>query len=154
MIGSPGSAALGAAYALAMRSDRTHELDAAIADARADSAEELRRRVVHIALEQPHQLVGFDLLAMLDDPDIGVRAATLAACVRCRVVSAEHPLVAELSGAGQPLAVRATILKIARCSPAYYKAGLERLAQDAHVFIRSSARHSLFELRSPARPAK
>lgn len=144
------AAALGAAYALAMRSDRTHELDAAIADARADSEEELRRRVVHIAREHPDQLVGFDLLAMLDDPDVGVRAAALAACVHRGVVSAEHPLVAELSGAGQPLAVRATILKIARGSPADYRAALERLAEDPHVFIRSSARHSLFKLRSAA----
>jgi hypothetical protein len=137
------AAALGAAYALAVRSGRTRDLAAAIADARADAQEETRRRVVHLAREYPDQLAEVDLPEMLDDPDVGVRAAALAACIDRGAVSAEHQLIAELSDPGQPLAVRATVLKFARNSPADYRATLERLAGDPHVCIRASARHSL-----------
>jgi hypothetical protein len=104
----------------------------------------MRRRVIHLAREHPVQLAGVvDLPTMLDDPDVGIRAAALAACVDRGVVSAGHPLVTELSDPGQPLPVRATVLKIARGSPTDYRAILERLAEDPHVYIRASARHSL-----------
>lgn len=138
------AAALGAGYALAVRSGRTHDLNAAIADARVDSESELRRRVVHLAREHPDQLAGIvDLPAMLEDPDVGVRAAALAACVHRGLVSADHPLITELSGTEQPLAVRATVLKIACDSPTAYTTALVRLSEDPHICVRASAKHAL-----------
>jgi hypothetical protein len=137
------AAVLGAAYALAARSNRTPELESAAVDAGADAKPEMRREAVHLAGEYPDHVGGLDLLAMLDDADVGVRAAALAECTRRRLVSAEHPLVSDLSDPSRPLAIRATILGIARDSPADYRATLERLSEDPHVCLRASARHAL-----------
>ena len=138
------AAALGAAYALAMRSGRANEQVGAITDAGVDTEEEMRRRAIHLAREHPDQLgVAIDLPAMLDDPDVGVRAAALAASTDLGAVSGQHPLIAELGGAAQPLAVRATVLKIARDSPTAYTPALEQLSEDPHICIRASAKHAL-----------
>jgi hypothetical protein len=137
------AAALGGAYALAMRSNRTKELESAAGDAVADPEPEMRREAVHLAREYPERVGELDILAMLDDIDVGVQASALSECIRRGLASAEHPLVSDLSDPGQPLAVRATILKIARDSPADYRPTLERLSEDPHVCLRASARHAL-----------
>jgi hypothetical protein len=137
------AATLGAAYALAARSNRTHELESAPVDAGADAEPEMRREAVHLAGEYPDHVGELDLVHMLDDADVGVRAAALAECTRRGLISAEHPLVSDLSDPSQPLAVRATILRIARDSPADYRPTLERLSEDPHVCLRASARHAL-----------
>jgi len=136
------AAALHAAYSLAAQCSRAPELRDALDQALEDTDSILRGTAVQIVQAHPEG-TDIDLDGMLNDADLSVSTAAFAECVRRGTISAEHPLVSTLVDADQPLAVRCSILSVARRSPQDYGAALEQLTEDPHVYVRAAARGAL-----------
>lgn len=137
------AAALEAVFELAVSAERTDEVRQLVLEGAGNAAPEIRLAAVRIADRHTDRVGEFDLLAMLDDADEAVRAAALGGCVSRGLVDAGHSAVSELSDPDVALAVRASVLRIARESPQEYRAVLQRLEEDPVVYIRAAARQSL-----------
>ncbi|MFZ1155702.1 MAG: hypothetical protein WAN93_12445, partial [Solirubrobacteraceae bacterium] len=136
------AAALNAASSLAIRSARAQELHDTLDQAREDPDSILRTTLVQVAKAHPES-IEIDLEEMLDDRDLSVRTAAFVACAERGTITAEHPLVPALVDPNQPLAIRCSILALARRFPQDYGAALESLSEDPHVFVRVAARQAL-----------
>ncbi len=134
---------LRAVCSLAQRCGRQDDVRDIAHDALISEEPELRVTAIKLAARYPGLLTA-DFERLLNDQDSTVRAAAFVAADRQgATLQADDPRVLALCDPCMPLAVRSTVLRVARRSLQRHAAALQRLADDPHVFVRAAAHHPL-----------
>lgn len=127
---------LRAVCALAATCGRLNDTQAVVSEALDSNDPILRRTAVQLSqryseLAQPN----YELLLGDEDPSVAVVA--LPACIDA--VALDDPRLLALCAADVPLAVRCSVLALARTHPARFRPLLRQLAHDPHVYVRRLA---------------
>jgi hypothetical protein len=129
------AAALGALVTLARRAgddDRaTEELSAALRD----GAGPVRAEAVRLARD----IASLDVRTLADDPDAMVRAQVLGALGDRNDLAVDDPCLLDACAPEQPLALRATAVRIVRERPGVHTEAHRVLREDPNVYIRAVA---------------
>jgi hypothetical protein len=128
--------ALRAVSGLAATCGRLNDVQAAASDALASHDPPLRRTAVQLcqrysAIAQPN----YEQLLADEDPTVAV--AALPACIDA--VAIDDPRLTALCSKDVPLAVRCSMLALARHDPLRLRPILQQLAHDPHVYVRRMA---------------
>ncbi len=147
--------ALRAAVELAGRSGRLKELQESVESALRDGPPPVRAEAVKLC-DRWADLSGVDFYGLLSDEDAEIRARALAALGKRGELVADDEAVLACSEPTQPLAMRCTVLGIARENPQTFEATLRALERDPHVYLRAAARRALelADLGSGGQPAE
>lgn len=125
--------AVGALAALADRAGRNQERRDAITSALADNDAAVRAEAVRLAADM-HEI---DVQPYADDPDPLVCSQALIALAGRRAT--DEPTLLKAAVPDAPLALRSTVLRIAREQPTRYPRLVDALCADSHVYVRAVA---------------
>jgi hypothetical protein len=129
------AAALGALVALARQAGDTDRANDELTSALGDGAAPVRAEAVRLARD----LASIDVRSLSHDPDPSVRAQVLSALRDRDELAADDQMLLDCCSPDQPLALRATAVRIVRDQPEAHDRAQQVLAIDPNGYIRAVA---------------
>jgi hypothetical protein len=129
------AAALGALVTLSRRAGDDDRASEELSSALRDSAGPVRAEAVRLARD----IASLDVRALADDPDAMVRAQVLGALGGRDELAVDDLCLLDACAPEQPLALRATAVRIVRDRPGLHTEAHQILREDPNVYIRAVA---------------